>query len=286
MPRLATCTLFKYGEGSTYLNFVQVVLQCASAPGLPYRPTVPRDTLTRDQIIAAAVELLDSEGLEGLNMRALGSRLGSAATAVYWHLGSKDDLIRLAGDHVWNEIELPDPGSTEWRVAATRIATDLHAMLTRHPWLVQAFGSYVVYGPGKARHDDRSLAIYEAAGFTAEQAEQAATTVFTFVIGTALGPAAQSSLARKLRRGGGDPQTRIQEDMAKAAEIAAEFPRLRDRLGTAAAQYGAAPEDSFQFGLQAILDGLEVQLPAHNAPRQRQGTKPRSTVVRRGVVRG
>ncbi|MEO9238983.1 MAG: TetR/AcrR family transcriptional regulator, partial [Jatrophihabitantaceae bacterium] len=39
-----------------------------------------RDTLTRARIVQTAIELLDSEGLEGLNMRSLGERLGSAAT--------------------------------------------------------------------------------------------------------------------------------------------------------------------------------------------------------------
>ena len=58
---------------------------------------MPRDTLNREQVVNAAIDLLDSEGLEGLNMRALGKRLGSAATAVYWHVGSKDNLIALAG---------------------------------------------------------------------------------------------------------------------------------------------------------------------------------------------
>ena len=43
---------------------------------------MPRDTLTREQIVKAAIDLLDTEGLDGLNMRALGKRLGSAATAV------------------------------------------------------------------------------------------------------------------------------------------------------------------------------------------------------------
>jgi Tetracyclin repressor-like, C-terminal domain len=61
------------------------------------------------------------------------------------------------------------------------MANDLHAMLTHHPWL-QAFGSLLSYGPGKARHDDHSLAVYEAAGFTGARAGQAMTTVFTFVL--------------------------------------------------------------------------------------------------------
>jgi hypothetical protein len=50
---------------------------------------------------------------------------------------------------------------------------------------------------------------------------------------------------------------------AKAREIASRFPRLRASLDTAAAaDYGAAPDNTFEFGLQAILDGLQAQLTA------------------------
>jgi AcrR family transcriptional regulator len=231
-----------------------------------YLRRMPRDTLTRERIVEAAIDLLDTEGLEGLSMRALGERLGSAATAVYWHVGSKDDLITLAGDRAWNEVALPDLAAVDWRTAATRMATDLHAMLTRHPWLVQAFGSYVVFGPGKARHDDHAIAVYEAAGFTAARADQAMATVFTFVLGSALGPAAVASLARKLGRDGGNAAELLRGRMAEAREVAARLPRLRARLDTAAADYGAAPADSFEFGLQAVLDGLEAQLTSGRPP--------------------
>jgi AcrR family transcriptional regulator len=228
---------------------------------------MPRDTLTREKIIKAAIGLLDSDGLEGLNIRALGQRLGSAATAVYWHVGSKDHLIALAADQAWNEITLPDLAATGWRGAATAMATGLHAMVTRHPWLVQAFGSQVLYGTGKARHDDHLLAIYEAAGFTCTEADQAAAAVFTFVLGNALGLAAAASLTRKLSRDGGNAEELMRDSMAKASEIAAQFPRLRARLGTAAAaDYGGAPEASFEFGLRAILDGLEARLTTCRAP--------------------
>jgi hypothetical protein len=39
-----------------------------------------------------------------------------------------------------------------------------------------------------------------------------------------------------------------------------QFPRLRTRVVTGAADYGATPENSFETGLQAILDGLEAKL--------------------------
>ena len=219
-----------------------------------------RDTLTREQIVKAAVDLLDAEGLEGLNMRALGRRLGSAATAVYWHVGSKENLIRLAGDQAWNEVARPDPTADGWRTAATEMATGLYAMLIRHPWLLQAFGSFLMFGPGKARHDDHNLAIYEAAGFTGAQADQASSTVFTFVLGNAMGAAAAASLTRKLSREGGDAGQLMADAMAQAREIGAQFPRLQARLGHASADYGAAPDDSFEFGLHAILDGLAARV--------------------------
>jgi AcrR family transcriptional regulator len=214
------------------------------------------DTLTREQIVRAAIDLLDAEGLEGLNLRALGRRLGSAATAMYWHVGSKDELITLAGDEVWNEIALPDLDTVDWRTAGMSMAGDLYAMLLRHPWLVQAFGSYVVYGPGKARHDDHGLAVFEAAGFTGAHADQAAATVLTFVLGNALGPAATAAFRRKQAR---DSVT-DEEWMSSVREIASNFPRLRARLDNRAADYGSAVEGSFEFGLRAVFDGLGAQL--------------------------
>jgi AcrR family transcriptional regulator len=218
------------------------------------------DTLTRERIILATIDLLDDEGLEGLNMRALGKRLGSTTTAVYWHLSGKDELVALAGDHVWTEIVLADPDPSDWRAAAASMARGLFAMISLHPWLVQALGSHVVYGPGKARYDDRSLAIYEAAGFAGESADRAEATIVTFVLGSALSSAAVASVRRKLGRGGGGEQDAIDNMMARARDVASEFPRLRSRLETPSAEHGVGPEDSFEFGLAVILDGFEEQL--------------------------
>jgi AcrR family transcriptional regulator len=222
---------------------------------------MPRDTLTRERIVQTAIELLDTEGLEGLNMRSLGDRLGSAATAVYWHVKSKDNLVMLAGDEVWNEIDLPDISAVGWRTAGTTMAKDMYAMLGRHPWLVQALGTHLFHGSGKARHDDHSLAVYEMAGFIGAEADQATATVFMFVLGSALGEAAMVSLKRRLRREGGNADELIRDTMAQQTEIAMQFPRLRARIeGVVDTDYGAAPDKSFEFGLEVIFDGLEGQL--------------------------
>ncbi|MFJ8444300.1 hypothetical protein [Kitasatospora griseola] len=46
--------------------------------------------------------------------------------------------------------------------------------------------------------------------------------------------------------------------MTHAARIAAPYPRLRERIGTTG--YADAPENTFHFGLHAILDGLTTRL--------------------------
>jgi hypothetical protein len=74
-------------------------------------------------------------------------------------------------------------------------------------------------------------------------------------------------------RDGGNAEELIPDSMAKASEIAAEFPRLRARVNAPVADYATAPEDTSEFGLQAILDGLEAR-----APRE---LSPSSTPVRR-----
>ncbi|MEV6111830.1 TetR/AcrR family transcriptional regulator [Streptomyces sp. NPDC052109] len=218
---------------------------------------MPRDTLTPEQIVRTAVELLDDEGLEGLNMRSLGKRLGAAATAVYWHVRNKDDLVLLAADRVWHEVELPEREGDDWRAAVTALADRLHETLLRHPWLVQAIGSHLLYGTGKARYDDRLLGVFESAGFSPAEADRAAGAVVTYVLGNALGASAVASLTRRLRRDGADAERRFQETLAEAAGVAQPFPRLRARLGTTAATgYADAPDGTYAAGLRALLDGL------------------------------
>jgi AcrR family transcriptional regulator len=219
-----------------------------------------RETLSREQIIRAAIEVLDADGLEGLNMRRLGSHLGYAPTAVYWHVPSKDELVVLAADELWDEISRPDPDLVGWREAATIMARDLYAMITRHLWLAQAMGGYFIYGPRKASHDDHAIGVYEAGGFAGRQLDSAMTTVALYVSGCALRDAAQAAMLRRL---GPDPESQaegLRKVMQDMTETAVPYARLRARAEAYQDSDRADPQRGFEWGLETIFDGLLARL--------------------------
>ena len=91
--------------------------------------------LSRERIIATAIELLDTDGMDGLTMRRLADRLGSAAMSLYWHVDNKDVVLDLALDKV---LEYRGPPSTaepqDWRAEAVHMLADWRASMLRHPW--------------------------------------------------------------------------------------------------------------------------------------------------------
>ena len=65
--------------------------------------------------MAAAIRLLDREGLAALSMRRLADELGAGAASLYWHVGSKDGLLDLVLDEIIGEGRVPDPDPPRWR---------------------------------------------------------------------------------------------------------------------------------------------------------------------------
>ncbi|MEV0239849.1 TetR/AcrR family transcriptional regulator C-terminal domain-containing protein [Streptomyces sp. NPDC050674] len=149
-------------------------------------PGTPRDALHQEQIIQAAIALLDEGGIESLSMRRLGSRLGITAAALYWHVRSRHDLLLLAADTVWGQPPLPVLDDIEWRPTLRGMVDDLRSMLLRHPWLLAAMTIQPLDGPARDRHEEHLRAVCETAGLSRRDAEQAAGSLVTFAIGAAL----------------------------------------------------------------------------------------------------
>jgi AcrR family transcriptional regulator len=91
--------------------------------------------LTRERIVAAAVELLDAEGVGGLSMRRLADRLGSGVMSLYWHVDNKEDVLDLALDSVLEYRGAPQVAEPQdWRGEVVHMLEDWRASMLRHPW--------------------------------------------------------------------------------------------------------------------------------------------------------
>lgn len=217
--------------------------------------------LSTEQIVTEALRLLDADGLEALSMRKLGTALGAVATAVYWHVANKEELVELVVDHVYAEIEIPEiTDAGQWRAAAESSARSLRAMIVRHPWVAPTLADIGMnyLGPNLLRVSDQLLGVYLTAGFDVVEADHASKTLWGYVIGIASTEAATIS---KLRRSGLDQAAWRAAVWPAAVEAAAPYPCLR-------ALY-AAHEDTdladdtdanFRYGLARTLDGLEARL--------------------------
>ncbi|WP_433801085.1 TetR/AcrR family transcriptional regulator [Actinomycetospora sp. CA-084318] len=104
---------------------------------------MPRRTesLSRDQIVSTAVEVLDAAGESGLTFRVLAERLATGPGAIYWHVANKDELLVAAADAVVGRAlaEEPASGSPEDRLRA--VALGLFDAVDEHPWVAARLSS-------------------------------------------------------------------------------------------------------------------------------------------------
>ncbi|MFC7527869.1 TetR/AcrR family transcriptional regulator C-terminal domain-containing protein [Actinoplanes sp. GCM10030250] len=231
----------------------------------PPRTRGDQPSLTREQIVRTAIELLDAEGAVGLSMRRLGTRLGSGATSLYWHVAHKDELLELAVDEVLGEIYVPEPGDTSWRIGASVLANGMRSALLRHAWVIGLLGTRPTIGPNAMRMGNRMVALFTAAGFTGLELSHACALLQSHAIGAAT---TEAAIAASLQRTGVDPvdvARRLEPYLDRTAADNPDYDRWRREVDQANQNPYVVFQEGFAFGLERILDGLELWLGTRKA---------------------
>lgn len=141
--------------------------------------------LDRDRITEVSVRLLDAEGLAKFSMRRLAAELNVTAMSVYWYVDTKDDLLELALDAVYGEIELPDPtaAGVDWREQLRELAARYRGLLLRHPWVSPLVGRYLNIGPNNLAFSRVIQQVVRRTGLPVHRLTSAISAVFQFVYG-------------------------------------------------------------------------------------------------------
>jgi AcrR family transcriptional regulator len=212
-----------------------------------------REPISRDAIVAAAVRLLDREGLAALSMRRLGEELGAGAASLYWHVGSKDGLLDLVLDELIGEVEVPASDPAHWREQLKETARSQRRVSLRHPYLVRVSIGRIPMGPNALRVTEGTLAVLRAGGLSPRLAVQGYLLLIDTVNGFTLDETGVED--------GGTPQLPPEElqkvaDMARdyiASLPAGQFPNMTEL----AAEFAFSdPDERFEMLIDIFVDGL------------------------------
>jgi AcrR family transcriptional regulator len=196
-------------------------------------------SLTEEQIVAAAVELAKSTPLENVSMRSLAQELGVPVMTIYNYVPSKGALYELVLDHVLRQVLVPGPNEGTWQDRLKQLERDARNVLAEYPGLSfdrreSAEGTRLAEGV---------MSILASAGLTSTEASLAFAALFTFMVG-------QINVDVDATGSGGSA--------AAAVQTAVEATKLsRDEI--------------FEFGFDALIEGLEAKL----TPRAAATAKPR-----------
>ena len=112
----------------------------------------PGSGVSRDEILDAALALLDEGGGQGLTMRALARRLGVTAMSFYRHVGDHAGLLRALSDRVYAAV-LDQPAGEQGAAEAIRgLLTRYHHAVASHPQLTLAIFATPEAFSGVTRH--------------------------------------------------------------------------------------------------------------------------------------
>jgi AcrR family transcriptional regulator len=211
----------------------------------------PGPGLTREDILAQALVLLDQVGSEGFSIRRLAEVLDVTPMALYHYVESYDDLLRGVVSLVLDEIEIPPRGDTNWRVAVGQLLVSLRKQLLAHPHVLGLLSSVEYWGPTLISVINELLGLLKEAGFSKRAAARAYRALIQHTFGSLLLTAA-------------DPQPDHAARIERVREHLRQMPASSsERMGSILSLVLPINVDldrEFAFSLDRLLAGLEAGL--------------------------
>jgi AcrR family transcriptional regulator len=208
--------------------------------------------LSAERIVKAALAIINRRGTDALTMRALADELGVSPMAAYYYVEGKDDLLRLVGDSLLAQVEVPPQKAGSWDERLRKLLHDQRDALKRHPGLREAIIGRLDLEE-RRRLEDAEFDLLLEAGLEPLQAVMAFRTLQDWCLGNAL-------VESKLR----DPKERRPPEKHSKVQRATLDRRLMPRL---------TADDYFQLELDNVISGVRATLQARRPAkaRRRQG---------------
>lgn len=211
------------------------------------RPKEP--LISKRDVVAAALKLVDAEGLEALSTRRLASILNVSGPALYHHFESKDEIVAGAVALALDEVRVPAAAGGDWREWLFRSAQLFRSGLLAHPNLFPAIVGGRLPRIGVARIE-RAIQRLGEFGVPGHAALAIIDALEAFALGSALFEASGGRVERPV------------------AELSDEYPGLAAALG----HRTLSPAEQFDVGCRAMIDGLAASFWVAPDPPHRRRT--------------
>ena len=143
--------------------------------------------LRREQVVEAALELLDEVGLDGFTTRALTDRLGVQRGALYWHVKSKQELLAAVTELVVRPVFAnPDDEAGDWADDLEEFAHRLRAAMLAHRDGARLVAQHVTLSGAGIELMERGLARFTRQGIPMAVAARWSDIVASYVTGFVL----------------------------------------------------------------------------------------------------
>ena len=230
----------------------------------------PWGSLTRDDVIQGALEIVDRDGLEALTMPSLARRLGTGVMTLYGHIDNKADLVDALADRVLAGIEPVDTRSPDWQRSLAAWMRHLRQVLLRHPALGAALAARGLTTPLVFHHLEACLGVLRRADVDPQTAVEIYYALLTYTLGF---------VAWEIPRVHRQPEAAYARQWQEALALlpTTEYPTLHD---LAEELQQAAGNTQFDAGLNALLDGFTprtTHAADHNPTQTLPRTKPKGS---------
>ena len=204
------------------------------------RPSV----LTRDQVVDAAISLVDEVGLEGLSMPKLGRRLDVGTMTIYGYVESKEHLLDLMAERMFEDLVVgdgPDP-----QVRMMRFFDDFRGAALAHPALAQLLAGGRITIPAVFDTLESTIGPLVASGWDADDAVRVFYAALAYTLGFVLW-----EIPRSRQQPGTEYATQWRDLMAGLDP--AVYPTVTGAASETLVT--TASDDQFEWGLRRVIEG-------------------------------
>lgn len=216
----------------------------------------PRRTLTHDEILEAALSLLDEGGPNAASIRGIANMVGVAPNAVYTYFPDKAAVVKAVVEHLLGQVDhaVFVNQDVSWQQRVESLALELRHRLTAHPGAVNLIIGGPMDGPRALALNERLMEILLGSGLSAADAAKASYLVIVYVFGSIALEVAELGEVRQLL----PERERIAARHAGFATIPARSYPLS--AAAAEAMAGYVSTEQYVWGLRRLLDGLTATL--------------------------